>query len=149
MIWLGPVAAAVARQLPHVTAVMGEVQDAQGHLVEDVPVTFAVEPGWGSSMTLAPAQTRTRRGRAQTVVSDPPTTGIVRVLARVDQTTAQARLTVQTSQRKSADEGRRLPGGALRFPQIHRAARTSARPLGAPPHPACGAASEAGQACWP
>ena len=103
VIWLGPVDAAVARQLPHVTAVMVEVQDAQGHLVEDVPVTFAVEPGWGSSMTLAPAQTRTRRGRAQTVVSDPQTTGIVRVLARVDQTTAQARLTVQTSQRKSAD----------------------------------------------
>ena len=103
VIWLGPVDAAVARQLPQVTAVIVEVQDAQGHLVEDVPVTFEVEPGWVSSITLTPAQTRTRHGRAQTVVSDPQTTGIVRVLVRVDQTTAQARLTVQTYQRKSSD----------------------------------------------
>ena len=101
--WLGPVDVAVARQFPQVTAVMVEVQDAQGHLVEDVPVTFEVEPGWVSSLTLTPTQTRTRRGRAQAVVADPQTTGIVRVLARVDQTTAQARLTVQTYQRKSVD----------------------------------------------
>ena len=103
VIWLGPVDVAVARQFPQVTAVMVEVQDAQGHLVEDVPVTFEVEPGWVSSLTLTPTQTRTRRGRAQTVVSDPQTTGIVRVLVHVDQTTAQARLTVQTYQRKSSD----------------------------------------------
>ena len=79
------------------------MQDTQGHPVDSVPVTCEVEPGWVSSITLAPAQTRTRRGRAQAAVSDPQTTGIVRVLARVDQTTAQARLTVQTYQRKSAD----------------------------------------------
>ena len=103
VIWLGPVDAAVARRLPQVTAVIVQVQDAQGHLVEDVPVTFEVEPGWVGSITLTPAQTRTRRGRARTMVSDPQTTGIVRMLARVDQTTAQARLTVQTYQRKSAD----------------------------------------------
>ena len=103
IIWLGPVDAAVARQFPQGTAMIVEVQDAQGHLVEDVPVTFEVEPGWVRSITLTPAQTRTRHGRAQTVVSDPQTTGIVRVLVRVDQTTAQARLTVQTYQRKSSD----------------------------------------------
>ena len=57
----------------------------------------------GSSITLAPAQTRTRRGRAQAMITAPQTTGIVRVSARVDQTTAQTRLTVQTYQRKSAD----------------------------------------------
>ena len=103
VIWLGPVDAAVARQLPQVTAVIVEVQDAQGHLVEDVPVTFEVEPGWVSSITLAPVQTRTRSGRAQAMITDPQTTGIVRVVARVDQTTAQTHLTVQTYQRKSAD----------------------------------------------
>jgi len=103
IIWLGPVDAAVARQFPQGTSVIVQVQDAQGHPVDGVPVTFEVEPGWGSSITLAPAQTQTRRGRAQAMITDPQTTGIVRVLARVDQTTAQTRLTVQTYQRKSAD----------------------------------------------
>ena len=69
IIWLGPVDAAVARQFPQGTTVIVQVQDAQGHPVDGVPVTFEVEPGWGSSITLAPAQTRTRSGRAQTVVS--------------------------------------------------------------------------------
>ena len=41
--------------------------------------------------------------RAQAMITDPQTTGIVRVLVRVDQTMAQTRLTVQTYQRKSAD----------------------------------------------
>ena len=48
IIWLGPVDAAVARQFPQVTAVIVQVQDAQGHPVDGVPVTFEVEPGWGS-----------------------------------------------------------------------------------------------------
>jgi len=80
-----------------------QVLDAQGHSAEDVPVTFEVEPGWVDSITIAPAQARIRSGRAQAVISAPQTTGIVRVLARVDQTTAQARFTVQTYQRKSSD----------------------------------------------
>ena len=103
IIWLGPVDAAVARQFPQGTAMIVQVQDAQGHPVDGVPVTFEIEPGWVSSITLAPAQTRTRSGRAQAMITDPQTTGIVRVLARVDQTTAQTHLTVQTYQRKSAD----------------------------------------------
>jgi hypothetical protein len=37
VIWLG--------QSPQVTAVLVQVPDAQGHPVEDVPVTFEVEPG--------------------------------------------------------------------------------------------------------
>ena len=49
IIWLGPVDAAVARQFPQVTAVIVEVQDAQGHPVDGVPVTFEVEPGWGAA----------------------------------------------------------------------------------------------------
>jgi len=103
IIWLGPVDAAVARQFPQVTAVIVQVQDTQGHPVDSVPVTCEVEPGWVSSITLSPAQTRRRRERAQAMITDPQTTGIVRVLARVDQTTAQTHLTVQTYQRKSAD----------------------------------------------
>jgi hypothetical protein len=51
-IWLGPVDASVARQFPQVAEVIVQVQDAQGHPVEDVPVTFEVEPGWVSSITI-------------------------------------------------------------------------------------------------
>ena len=103
MIWLGPVDAAVARQFPQVTAVIVEVQDAQGHLVEDVPVTFEVEPEWVSSITLAPAQTRTRRGQAQTVVSDPQTTGIVRVAGACGPDDGPGPPHRADHQRKSAD----------------------------------------------
>jgi hypothetical protein len=103
VIWLGPVDAAVARQFPQVTEVIVQVQDAQGRPVDDVPVTFEVETGWVGSITIAPAHTRTRSGRAQAMIADPQTTGVVRILARVDQTTAQTRLTVQTYQRKSSD----------------------------------------------
>jgi hypothetical protein len=103
VIWLGRVDASVARQFPQVTEVIVQVQDAQGHPVDDVPVTFEVEAGWVSSITIAPSHTRTRGGRARAMISDPQTTGVVRVLARVDQTTAQARLTVLTYQRKSED----------------------------------------------
>jgi hypothetical protein len=103
IIWLGPVDAAVARQFPQGTAVIVQVQDAQGRPVDDVPVTFAVEAGWVNSIAITPAQTRTHGGRARALIADPQTTGIVRVVARVDQTPAQARLTVQNYRRKSAD----------------------------------------------
>jgi hypothetical protein len=103
VIWLGPVDAAVTRQFPQSTAVLVQVQDAQGRPVDDVPVTFAVEAGWVGSITITPTQTRTQGGRTRALIADPQTTGIVRVVARVDQTTAQARLTVQTYWRKSVD----------------------------------------------
>ena len=72
-------------------------------VVPGIPATFAVEAGWVSSITIVPSHISTRGGRAQATVSEPQTTGIVRVWARVDQTTAQTHLTVQTYQRKSAD----------------------------------------------
>ena len=103
VIWLGTVDASVARRFPQVTEVIVQVQDAQGRPVEDVPVTFAVEAEWVSSITIAPSHARTRGGRALALVSAPQTTGVVRVMARVDDTTAQARLTVQSYQRKSED----------------------------------------------
>jgi len=103
VIWLGPVDAAVARQFPQVTALIVQVQDTQGHPVDDVPVIFEVEAGWVGSITIAPAQTRTHGGNARAMISDPQTTGIVQILARVGQTTTQTRLTVQTYQRKSSD----------------------------------------------
>lgn len=103
VIWLGTVDASRARQYPQVTDVIVQVQDAQGRPVDDVPVTFAVEAGWANSITIAPSQSRTRGGRARALVSAPQTTGMVQIMARVDDTTAQARLIVQTYQRKSED----------------------------------------------
>jgi hypothetical protein len=62
---------------------------------------FELEPGWVRSITLAPSQTTTRGGIARAVVSEPRTSGIVRIMAHVDNTTAQTRLTVQTYRGKS------------------------------------------------
>jgi len=81
--------------LPLAAELIVRVQDAQGHPVDGVLVTFEVEPGWAGSVALAPAQTSTRGGIARAVVSEPQAIGVVRVIARVDTMTAQATLTVQ------------------------------------------------------
>src|SRR5215471_10880311 len=81
--------------LPQSTEVIVRVQDAQGRPVEGVPVTFEVEPSWAQRIALAPSPTTTRGGIARAVVSHPQTTGVVHILARVDNMTAQARLTVE------------------------------------------------------
>src|SRR5215470_13854515 len=83
------------RDLTQSTELLVRVQDAQGRPVDGVPVTFEVEPDWVGRIALAPSQTSTRNGLARAIVSDPKTTGVVRVMVRVDAMTAQARLTVQ------------------------------------------------------
>jgi hypothetical protein len=98
LIWVGQVDSALAAQFPQVAEVIVRVQDAQGRAVDGVPVTFELEPGWVGSATLAPSQTTTRGGIARAVFSEPRTSGIVRVMARVDNTTAQTRLTIQSYQ---------------------------------------------------
>ena len=97
IIWVGQVDSAVAAQFPQATDVIVRVQDAQGRAVEGVPVTFELEPAWARSATLAPSQTTTRGGIARAVFSEPQTSGVVHIMARVDNTTAQTRLTVQTA----------------------------------------------------
>ena len=94
IVWLGPVDPAVAAQFPQVAAMIVSVQDTQGRPVDDVPVTFELEPGWATSAALAPSATRTRGGMARALFSEPRTTGVVRIMVRVDRTTAQVRLTV-------------------------------------------------------
>ena len=79
------------------------MQDAQGQPVDGVPVTFEVESGWVGSVSLAPSHTSTRGGIARAIVSEPRTTGVVRVMARVDNTTAQAALNVRTYERRYQD----------------------------------------------
>jgi hypothetical protein len=98
LIWVGQVESSVAAQFPQVAEVIVRVQDAQGRAVDGVPVTFELEPEWARSATLAPSQTTTRGGIARAVFSEPRTSGIVRVMARVDNTTAQTRLTIQSYQ---------------------------------------------------
>jgi hypothetical protein len=81
-VWLGPVP--VAARFPQVSVVMVTVQDAQGHPVDDAPVTFALERSWAGSATLSPSTARTRGGIAQALFFEPRTTGVVRIVVRVD-----------------------------------------------------------------
>src|SRR5215510_15416649 len=98
IVWVGQVDSAVAAQFPQVAEVIVRVQDAQRRAVDGVPVTFELEPEWAGSAALAPSQTTTQGGIARAVFSDPRTTGRVRVMAQVDNTTAQTRLTIQSYQ---------------------------------------------------
>jgi hypothetical protein len=98
VIWLGRVDTSLAARFPQVAEVIVRVQDAQGRVVNGVPVTFELEPKWVRSATLAPSQTTTRSGIARAVFSEPQTSGIVQIMAQVDNTIAQTRLLVQTYQ---------------------------------------------------
>ena len=101
IVWRGPVNMAVAAQFPQVAAVLVSVQDTQGRPVDDVPVTFELEPGWATSAALAPSATRTHGGMARALFSEAQTTGVVRIMVRVDGTTAQVHLTVLSYQEPS------------------------------------------------
>jgi hypothetical protein len=95
IIWMGTGLIGKGPELPRASALIVRVQDAQGRPVDGVPVIFEVEPGWAESIALAPSQTSTRGGIAQAILSESRTTGVVHVMARVDNVTAQSRLTVQ------------------------------------------------------
>ena len=96
IIWVGVLDLTAAARYPQTAEVIVRVQDAQGRAVDGVPVTFELEPRWARSSALEPSQTTTRGGIARAVFSEPRTTGVVRIMARVDNTTAQTRLTVQS-----------------------------------------------------
>lgn len=103
LVWLGHVNPLGAGQFPQAAEIIVRVQDAQGRPVDGVPVTFELEPAWVGSASLAPSQISTRGGIARAGFFAPRTTGVVRIMARVDQTTAQATLTVK-SYEKARDE---------------------------------------------
>ncbi len=96
IIWLGPVPSTVAARFPQTAELIVRVQDTQGRPADGVPVTFDVEPEWVRSVSISPSQTSTRGGIARAIFFEPQTIGVVRVMAHVDQMTAQARVTVQT-----------------------------------------------------
>src|SRR5919197_4305555 len=65
VIWLGSGILGGGPQLPQASALIVRVQDAQGRPVDGVPVTFEVEPGWATSISLATPQTSPRGGIAR------------------------------------------------------------------------------------
>ena len=95
IIWMVPGVSVGGVKCPEAAEVIVRVQDAQGRPVDGVPVTFEIEPGWARSLSLAPSQTSTRGGIARALLSEPQTIGVVRVMARVDNATAQTTLTVE------------------------------------------------------
>ena len=105
IIWMGAGIFGGGPQFPRASALIVRVQDAQGRPVDGVPVTFEIETGWAMSRSLEPSPTTTRGGIARAILSEPQTTGVVHVMARVDNVTAQSRLTVQRYVVPTAPEG--------------------------------------------
>jgi hypothetical protein len=83
------------------TEVRVRVQDAHGQPVDGIPVTFEVEPGWTQYASVSPSQVTTRGGVARTVFTA-RLTGVMHVTARVDNTTAQTAITVESPPSPSA-----------------------------------------------
>jgi hypothetical protein len=94
VIWLGVPSAAAG--YPTRAAVDVRVRNGQGQPVDGVPVAFALEPIWAHSATLSPLQAVTQHGVARTMLSQPQTTGVIHITARVDNTTARTWITVQS-----------------------------------------------------
>jgi hypothetical protein len=79
------------------------VRNAQGQPVDNLPVTFQVEPGWAQSASVLPQVAYTRQGRARALFQA-STTGVVHVTVRVDNTTREARITVASRPSPPDDE---------------------------------------------
>src|SRR5437016_8637240 len=81
IIWMGPGTLTSEVRFPHAAKLLVRVQDVQVRPVDGVPVTFEVEPGWARDIALAPSRTSTRGGIVRAILSEPRTTGEVRVMA--------------------------------------------------------------------
>jgi hypothetical protein len=89
LIWLGP----SGPRFPRTAELVVRVQDAQGQPVDGIAVMFSVEPSWTQSVSLTPAEALTRHGEAHTILQ-PRTTGIIHVMARVDNVVREVAITV-------------------------------------------------------
>jgi hypothetical protein len=92
-IWLLLEGISMEEYLPRVSELTVRVQDAQGQPVDGVPVTFQVESAWIQDASVTPHRAMTRGGVAQAVFSA-KTTGMVRIMVRVDDTTQETRIVV-------------------------------------------------------
>lgn len=79
------------------------VRNAQGQPVDNLPVTFQVEPGWAQSASISPQVAYTRQGRARALFQA-RTTGVVHVTVRVDNITQKAMITVASRPDPPDDE---------------------------------------------
>ena len=94
VIWLGAPSSGPGGY-PTRAAVVVRIRNGQGQPMDGVPVVFELEHLWAQSAGLAPLQTVTRNGMARAIFSQPQTTGVVHITARVDNKTARTRITVQ------------------------------------------------------
>jgi hypothetical protein len=104
VIILGAYDASAAEYSATRAALLVQVQDGQGRPVDGVPVVFELEPGWANRAVLSPTQTVTRGGLARSIFSQPQSTGVVRITARVDNTPAQTTLLVQSFEERLEQE---------------------------------------------
>ena len=88
-IWLG----SGGPGFPQAAEVVVRVRDAQDRPVDGIAVMFSVEPSWTQNVSLTPAETRTQNGEAHTTVQA-NTIGVFHVMARVDNVTPRAAITV-------------------------------------------------------
>ena len=87
-IWLLLEGDILEEHYPSFAEVTVRVQNAQGQPVDGVPVTFQVEPDWIQDASVTPQRAITRGGVAQAVFRA-ETTGVVRVMVHVDNTTQE------------------------------------------------------------
>jgi len=80
---------------PQSATLVVRVRDAQGQPVDGIPVRFSVESSWLQNVSLTPAETLTRNGEAGTIFQA-NTTGVVQVMAQVDNVTQEARITISS-----------------------------------------------------
>jgi hypothetical protein len=78
---------------PRTTELVVRVRDAQGQPVDGIVVVFSVEPDWTQDATFTPTEARTRNGEARTNFQA-TATGLVHVIARVENVTHSAAITV-------------------------------------------------------
>ena len=81
-------------RFPQTAEVVVRVRDAQGQPVDGIAVLFSVEPSWTQYASLTPAEALTRNGEARAVF-EARTTGVVPVMARVDNVTLGAAITAE------------------------------------------------------
>ena len=87
--------------LPPSATLVVRVRNPQGQPVDGIPVKFSVEPSWMQNASLTPAETLTRNGEAGAIFQA-NTTGVVQVMAQVDNVTQEARITIDTPPSPSA-----------------------------------------------
>jgi len=81
--------------VPQASAIVVRVREAQGQPVDGLPIVFSAEPSWTQNVSFNPPEARTRNGEVRTIF-EANTTGVVHIMARIDNVTREARITIQS-----------------------------------------------------